>query len=593
VREIHFRRLSFKQLASVGKRLEEPQKRGEDKFMCGFVCLWCVADEQLAERMITRIAHRGPDQLTIHRSSRVPAVLAHCRLAIIGPTDGRQPLECEDTVLVANGEIYNHADLRAILGHAAFETASDSETILHLFRSGRLRWLSHLDGMFAFVLATPDRVIAARDPLGIKPLYVARVGDGLAFASELKAFDGLEVKSIETVPPGGLFDSRDGPRQWFRMTQGAAEPEPGFDSDAVAAELRLVLEEAVAKWMVADVEVGSFLSGGLDSSIIAALAARSLARQPGQPRLKTFSVGLPGSPDLLAAQRVADHIGSDHYHLEFSAADLAAALPQVIYHLESADVDLVRSAIPTHFATTVARRQVKAVLTGEGADELFAGYAYHHDYADRPRALADELTRSLRSMHNINLQRVDRITMAQGLEARTPFLDRDLIDFAQTIPASVKLLIEPAETSGPTPDGTSSPLRPSGPEWTSGPTPDGTSSPLRPSGPEWTSGPTPDGTSSPLRPSGRTTIEKWILRKAVEDLLPEDLVWRKKAQFDEGTGTVDVLQDALAIAAGRPGPFSREDEAELYESILREQFAEPDMILAQAGSWADDRVQCG
>jgi asparagine synthase (glutamine-hydrolysing) len=354
-----------------------------------------------------------------------------------------------------------------------------------------------------------------------------------------------------------------------------------------------VLEEAVAKWMVADVEVGSFLSGGLDSSIIAALAARSLARQPGQPRLKTFSVGLPGSPDLLAAQRVADHIGSDHYHLEFSAADLAAALPQVIYHLESADVDLVRSAIPTHFATTVARRQVKAVLTGEGADELFAGYAYHHDYADRPRALADELTRSLRSMHNINLQRVDRITMAQGLEARTPFLDRDLIDFAQTIPASVKLLIEPAETSGPTPDGTSSPLRPSGPEWTSGPTPDGTSSPLRPSGPEWTSGPTPDGTSSPLRPSGRTTIEKWILRKAVEDLLPEDLVWRKKAQFDEGTGTVDVLQDALAIAAGRPGPFSRDDEAELYESILREQFAEPDMILAQAGSWADDRVQCG
>ena len=512
-------------------------------------------------------------------------MLAHCRLAIIGPGDGRQPLECDDTVLVANGEIYNHADLRAILGQAAFETASDSETILHLFRSDRLRWLSHLDGMFAFVLATPERVIAARDPLGIKPLYVARVGSGLAFASELKAFDGVGVEAIETVPPGGLFDSRDGVRLWFRMAQGAAEPEPGFDADAVAAELRLVLEEAVSKWMVADVEVGSFLSGGLDSSIIAALAARSLARQPGQPQLKTFSVGLPGSPDLLAARRVADHIGSEHYHLEFSAADLAAALPQVIYHLESADVDLVRSAIPTHFATTVARRHVKAVLTGEGADELFAGYAYHHDYADRPRALADELTRSLRSMHNINLQRVDRITMAQGLEARTPFLDRDLIDFAQTIPASVKMFVEP--------DGTESPLRPNGPAETSRPTADGTESPLRPNGPAETSRPTADGTESPLRPNGRTTTEKWILRKAVEDLLPPDLVWRKKAQFDEGTGTVDVLQDALAIATGRSGPFSREQEAAVYEQILREQFQEPDMILAQAGTWADDRVQCG
>ena len=535
--------------------------------MCGFACLWRVADEQLAEQMIGRIAHRGPDQLTVYRPAKVPAVLAHCRLAIIGPADGRQPLEADDTVLVANGEIYNHADLRAILGQAAFETASDSETILHLFRSDRLRWLSQLDGMFAFVLATPERVIAARDPLGIKPLYVARIGDGLAFASELKAFDGVGAEVIEAVPPGGLFDSRDGNRLWFRMTQGAAEPEPGFDADAVAAELRLVLEEAVTKWMVADVEVGSFLSGGLDSSIIAVLAARSLARQPGQPRLKTFAVGLPGSPDLIAARRVADHIGSEHFQLEFSAADLAAALPQVIYHLESADVDLVRSAIPTHFATTVARQQVKAVLTGEGADELFAGYAYHHDYADRPRELADELTRSLRSMHNINLQRVDRITMAQGLEARTPFLDRDLIDFAQTIPASVKLFAEP--------------------------TPVGTESHLRPVGPEQTSAASPAGTESHLRPVGRTSIEKWILRKAVEDLLPEDLVWRKKAQFDEGTGTVDVLQVALAIVTERPGPFSREDEAAIYEQVLREQFTDPDMILAQAGTWANDRVECG
>ena len=495
--------------------------------MCGFACLWKIDDEPLARRMIEKISHRGPDQTRVYRTTNVPAVMAHCRLSIIGPSDGSQPIFSADNVLVANGEIYNYADLRAILGESAFETRSDSESILHLFRSGQMRWVSRLDGMFAFVLATPDRVIAARDPLGIKPLYVAKLGQGLAFASELKAYDGLGFGEIQSIEPGTLFDSIDGMRRWYRIPQGAAEPEPGFDLDAVIRELRLVLEDAVRKWMVADVEVGSFLSGGLDSSLIAALAAQATSHQ-----LKTFSVGLKGSPDLAAARRVAEHIGSNHFALEFTAQDLASALPMVIYHLESADVDLVRSAVPTHFATTLARQHVKAVLTGEGADELFAGYGYHHTYASSPRRLADELTRSLMSMHNINLQRVDRITMAQGLEARTPFLDRDLIDFAQSIPASLKL------HTGP----------------------------------------------------GSTTTEKWILRKACEDLLPADLVWRKKAQFDEGTGTVDVLDQALSLASSEPGPFTREQEHAIYERILRGQFEDPDTILAHAGTWADDRV---
>ena len=495
--------------------------------MCGFACLWKIDDEPLARWMIEKISHRGPDQTRVYRTTNVPAVMAHCRLSIIGPSDGSQPIFSADNVLVANGEIYNYADLRAILGESAFETRSDSESILHLFRSGQMRWVSRLDGMFAFVLATPDRVIAARDPLGIKPLYVAKLGQGLAFASELKAYDGLGFGEIQSIEPGTLFDSIDGMRRWYRIPQGAAEPEPGFDLDAVIRELRLVLEDAVRKWMVADVEVGSFLSGGLDSSLIAALAAQATSHQ-----LKTFSVGLKGSPDLAAARRVAEHIGSNHFALEFTAQDLASALPMVIYYLESADVDLVRSAVPTHFATTLARQHVKAVLTGEGADELFAGYGYHHTYASSPRRLADELTRSLMSMHNINLQRVDRITMAQGLEARTPFLDRDLIDFAQSIPASLKL------HTGP----------------------------------------------------GSTTTEKWILRKACEDLLPADLVWRKKAQFDEGTGTVDVLDQALSLASSEPGPFTREQEHAIYERILRGQFEDPDTILAHAGTWADDRV---
>ncbi|MEM7567749.1 MAG: asparagine synthase-related protein, partial [Pseudomonadota bacterium] len=319
---------------------------------------------------------------------------------------------------------------------------------------------------------------------------------------------------------------------------GTAEPEPGASERATWRELRLVLEEAVAKWMVADVEVGSFLSGGLDSSIIAAIAAQVRARR-GLPPLKTFAVGTRGSPDLAAARLVAKHIGSDHREHVFTAQDVAAALPDVIYHLESADVDLVRSAVPTHFAARLAREHVKAVLTGEGADELFAGYAYHHDYVDAPRELADELTRSLGTMHNINLQRVDRITMAESLEARTPFLDRDLIDFAQSIPASLKLRRtdpDAADATGP-------------------------------------------------------TTEKWILRKACEDLLPHDLVWRKKAQFDEGSGMVDALDEALRIVADADAPLDRTAEGALYERLLRERYENPDFILANAGEWVSDRIE--
>jgi asparagine synthase (glutamine-hydrolysing) len=215
---------------------------------------------------------------------------------------------------------------------------------------------------------------------------------------------------------------------------------------------------------------------------------------------------------------------------------VAEALPHVIYHLESADVDLVRSAIPTLFAARLARSRVKAVLTGEGADELFAGYTYHHGYADDPRALADELTRSLGTMHNINLQRVDRLSMAESLEARTPFLDRDLIALAQTIPADLKMRRTDPDT---------------------------------------------------VEATGPTT-EKWILRKSCADLLPSDLVWRKKAQFDEGSGTVDALEEALGRLID--GPVTRESEGALYRSILRGAFAQPERFLKAAGTWEADRV---
>ncbi|MAZ02143.1 MAG: asparagine synthase (glutamine-hydrolyzing) [Sneathiella sp.] len=507
--------------------------------MCGFVCLWNAGDETLAERMITKMAHRGPDAVNILRLPDAPVIMAHCRLSIIGTENGAQPIHQSDDLLIVNGEIYNHHDLRAILGPELFKTASDSETVLHLFRTGNNRWIDKLDGMFAFVLATKDRIIAARDPLGIKPLYVARLGEGYVFSSESKAFDGVPVEKIEAIPPGTLYDSEKGWRQWYRMPQGAPEAEAGADTDRMATELRFVLEGAVAKWMVADVEVGCFLSGGLDSSIIAAIAQKQ-AQAQGKGPIKTFSVGTEGSPDLAAARKVATHIGSDHYEHAFTADDLIRNMAHVIYHLESADIDLVRSAIPTLFAARLARAHVKAVLTGEGADELFAGYSYHHAYVDDPRALADELTRSLGTMHNINLQRVDRMSMAESLEARTPFLDRELIAFAQSLPASVKL----RRTD--------------------------------PAGAEAT---------------GETT-EKWILRKACADLLPAELIWRKKAQFDEGSGTVDALKAALHQLTGQPGSPDRAAEAALYEKILKEQYTDADRILENAGKWdSSDRVQ--
>ena len=512
--------------------------------MCGFVVLWRAGDEALARRMVAKIAHRGPDETRVMRLGRARLVMGHCRLAIIGPQDGAQPIRADGDALVVNGEIYNHSDLRAILGESAFETASDSETILHLYRQKRDRWVDRLDGMFAFVLATRERIVAARDPLGIKPLYMARIRDergreGVAFASELKAFDGVGLTDVEVeaIPPGGLYDSRDGTRQWYRIPAGAAGRDGIRPVEEISTELRLVLEGAVAKWMVADVEVGSFLSGGLDSSIIAALAAQA-RRKRGLSPLKTFAVGTSGSPDLLAARKVAADIGSDHRERTFTAGDVARVLPRVIYHLESADVDLVRSAVPTHFAARLAASHVKAVLTGEGADELFAGYGYHHAYADDPRGLADELTRSLGTMHNINLQRVDRVTMAESLEARTPFLDRDLVAFAQSIPAALKL----RRTDPDAPDAT---------------------------------GP---------------TTEKWVLRRACEDLLPRDLVWRRKAQFDEGSGTVDALRDALMIASGTDRPLDRDAEGALYERVLRAAYDDPELILSQAGTWRGDRV---
>jgi asparagine synthase (glutamine-hydrolysing) len=472
--------------------------------------------------MLERLSHRGPDG--IHAAFIGRAALGHTRLAIMDPEGGDQPLMdvAGDRGVVVNGEIYNWRQLRSELGDAhRFDTGSDSEVLLPLFDGEGPALAERLDGMFAFALADGDHFVLGRDPIGIKPVYFGRSGEGWRFASEMKALSG-EVERIELLPPGHVWDPIGGYSRYYRLP----EPASGDDdsADGHLSRLRGAVVGAVEKRLMSDVPLGAFLSGGLDSSIIAAIAVREL------PGLPTFTVGLEGSPDLLAARQVAAHIGSDHHEVVITARDVERELPEIVYHLESFDRDVVRSAIPTWFVARLAAESVKTVLTGEGADELFAGYTYYRDLAaDR---IPDELTESIGRMHNVNLQRVDRMTMAHGLEARVPFLDTDVIAAAQRIPVELK-----------------------------------------------------------LRAGSPRAIEKWILRAAFEDLLPPDVVWRDKAQFDEGTGITDVVGRVAEAASTRQpvdsltGVYLRSSEEAFYHRLFADAFADPVAMEPLVGRW--------
>jgi asparagine synthase (glutamine-hydrolysing) len=299
--------------------------------------------------------------------------------------------------------------------------------------------------------------------------------------------------------------------------------------------LRQTLEEAVVKRLMSDVPLGAFLSGGLDSSIIAAIARQYMSE------LHTFAVGVEGSPDVEAARVVAKHIGSIHHEYLYTPQEVMAKLPEIIYHLESFDQDLVRSAIPCYFCSKLASDYVKVILTGEGADELFAGYTYYKDIHD-PNMLHSELRRSVTTLHNINLQRVDRLTMCHGIEGRVPFLDVAMIKLAQTIPPELKL----------------------------------------------------------AKDSDGKRIEKWILRKACEDLLPPEIVWRDKEQFDEGSGTVDLLPELIqsaaqnidfsAYAARYADDRLRSPEEALYHQFLIKAFSRPQLVLRNVGRWSQPHI---
>ena len=495
--------------------------------MCGIAATWGRQSNGKVRSMMATMTHRGPDADGTFHAAGGQAALGHTRLSIMDPRGGQQPIVSGDgrRALAANGEIYNYPDVRPELERRhRFRTSSDSEAILHLYEEYGTELVHHLDGMWAFALLDDDDLIVARDPIGIKPLYYGERDGELVFGSELKSLAG-QAEDVREFPPGTLFHSEHGWETFYEV------PDLPSEEDSVESWIRAIrrgMEDCVAKQKMSDVPVGAFLSGGLDSSILAALLRRYT------DNLHTFAVGIEGSGDLEAARVVAKHLDTIHHEHVITREEIAEHLPEIVWHLESFDQDLVRSAVPTYFTARMAREHVTVILTGEGADELFAGYDYHKDIPDEDR-LRQELRRSVGALHNVNLQRVDRMTMAHSLEGRPPFLDNAVIELAQRVPARLKL-----------PEG----------------------------GPE-----------------------KWILRKAFEDLLPEDIVWRKKAQFDQGTGMTEVAAEVASAAMSEAGEDAhrarfpherlRSTEECYYHRLLVDAFEDPDPVLANVGRWTD------
>jgi asparagine synthase (glutamine-hydrolysing) len=457
--------------------------------VCGIIGGYGGMDPEAATRMMGRVAHRGPDD-----EGRVEVagnVLGHRRLSIVDVEGGKQPLATPDgsLYLVGNGEVYNHEEIRETLEDADLITRSDNEVALRLVAERGPDALSELLGMYAFLIAGEDGIfIAARDPVGIKPLYWARrEPDGpVRFASEMRAFDEDWQPNVESFPPGHYWTPETGLVRFASAVPAEEDLEP-FDGpgepgapipDDILTSVRDRLVRTVGRQMMGDVPIGVFLSGGLDSSLVAAIAARWYEER-GE-RLKTFAVGLEGSPDLLAARAVAEYLGTEHHESLYTAEDAIGVLPEVVRVIESFDPSLVRSAVPNYILAEFTARHVKVVLTGEGADEIFAGYEYLEGFRTEEELHA-ELVRTIEGLHDLNLQRADRVTMAHGLEARVPFLELDMISLGLSLPAGWKL-------------------------------------------------------------AGEGQPEKRLLRMAFEGWLPDDFLWRKKAQFGDGSGAASVLR---------------------------------------------------
>lgn len=458
--------------------------------------------------------HRGPDWSGVFVGEH--AVLAHERLAIVDVEHGAQPLVSADGrhVLAVNGEIYNHQELRRRYPDYPFQTNSDCEVILALYQAKGASFLNELSGIFAFVLydLEQNRYLIGRDPIGVVPLYTGRDGAGhLRVASEMKALlpDCAEVTDF---PPGHRLDSEIGVlQQYYAPTWRSYGATERRSCDAAA--LRRGLESAVERQLMADVPFGCLLSGGLDSSIIAALAQRQVAmrdgmKQPASARLHTFAIGLRDSPDLVKAKIAASSIGTLHHEVVYDFQEGLDAIPSVIHHIETYDVTTVRASTPMFLlARRIRALGIKMVLTGEGADEVFGGYLYFHK-APHARAFHEECVRKLDALHKFDCLRANKSLAAWGVEARVPFLDRDFLDVAMAFDAADKMCS-----------------------------------------------------------SGR--IEKHALRAAFAELLPAEIAWRQKEQFSDGVGYgwIDGLK-AYANRRVSDDDFARAPERFPYNTPL-------------------------
>lgn len=450
----------------------------------------------LALSLSARQRHRGPDWSGVHVEPR--ALLVHERLAIVDPTGGAQPLHSEDgdLTLAVNGEIYNHRSLEGALRKPyAFQSGSDCEVINALYAESKARdggdigaWLDRLNGIFAFVLwdRAAGRFIIARDPIGVCPLYWGHDADGRVWvASEMKALVRV-CDDVAQFPPGHYFDSTDG--QLHRYYERAWRDYDATAGVQVSArELREAFEAAVHRQLMSDVPYGVLLSGGLDSSLVAACAARFARRRVEDgdeteawwPRLHSFAIGLNGSPDLAAAEVAAKALGTVHHGFTYTFEEGLDALPEVIRHVETYDVTTIRASTPMFLlARRIKAMGVKMVLSGEGSDEVFGGYLYFHK-APNTREFHAETIRKLDALYNYDCLRANKSMMAWGVEARVPFLDTEFLDVAMRMDAQNKMI---------------------------------------------------DKTSATRK------MEKAVLREAFEGYLPPEILWRQKEQFSDGVG---------------------------------------------------------
>ena len=506
--------------------------------MCGIVSIFNIQEQtpelrQKALRMSQKIRHRGPDWSGIYTGGS--AILCHERLSIVDPESGKQPLFSSDKkqVLAVNGEIYNHQDIRRrYAGKYQFQTGSDCEVILSLYRDKGIDFLEDLSGIFAFALydAERDEFLIARDPIGVIPLYIGYDDDGKVYvASELKALEG-QCDRYEPFLPGHYYWSREpGMKRYYKRDWFSYDAVK--DNAASVTDIHDALEAAVKRQLMSDVPYGVLLSGGLDSSVISAIAEKFSERRIEDddkerawwPRLHSFAVGLKGAPDLAKAKLVADYIGTVHHEINYTIQEGLDAIRDVIYFIETYDVTTVRASTPMYLLARVIKSMgIKMVLSGEGADEIFGGYLYFHK-APSPKAFHEETVRKLSKLYMYDCLRANKSLSAWGVEGRVPFLDKEFLDVAMRTNPEAKMC------------------------------------------------------------PGKT-IEKRIVREAFANMLPDEVAWRQKEQFSDGVGyswidtlkkiTSDQVSDEQMAHAAERFPINppRNKEEYYYRSIFAEHF---------------------